>query len=407
MRIPLSDPEVSIKTNSLRQVSNIATSYYLMAMIQADDQFEYRKYATMLRNQVMPKQENKDTYLCVHPEWFDRLPLNNNFENSTNEHVVDSTTCSMCGFSNYCTLGIDRREFVTIQPLDHTSLPAKDQIMPLFTFDNKGHEHIPTDPFVGFSHHAGSTRNLYIAKLESIMKKFPTNKKYSSTLKYAIGYDRESGRVLWPLDQIFLEFHEKLKKNSMLDIGEIYLESGQELTLIDEKFILDAAADVGWLKSRDTKRRKTAFLSFFSAIIDLLKNDRRFLPLRTKGHSSMTPGVEHGFSNSGSGFAIIGFIWMMLRTNDFEILIKNYNRCEELDFLTERIIKSNYKEHPQLPKYLPRYPALALIPKSWTSSFKLESPIFRVINGVEYDGNNVLLIIDSLGTNFDGVFKNG
>ena len=98
---------------------------------------------------------------------------------------------------------------------------------------------------------------------------------------------------------------------------------------------------------------------------------------------------------------------MMLRINDFEILIRNYNRCEELDFLNERIIKSSYKEEPQLPKYLPRFPALALIPKRWTSTFNLESPIFRVINGVEYDGNHVLLIIDSLGTNFDGVFKNG
>ena len=91
---PLSDPEVSMKTNSLRTVSDIATSYYLMAMIQADDQFEYRKYATMLRNQVMPKQENKDTYLCAHPEWFDTSPK----EISINEQIVDSTTCSMCGF---------------------------------------------------------------------------------------------------------------------------------------------------------------------------------------------------------------------------------------------------------------------------------------------------------------------
>ena len=403
MRIPLSDPEVSMKTNSLRTVSDIATSYYLMAMIQADDQFEYRKYATMLRNQVMPKQENNDTYLCAHPEWFDTSPQ----EISINEQIVDSTTCSMCGFSNYCTLGIDRREFVTIQPLDNTSLPAKDQIMPLFTFENKGHEHIPTDPFVGFSHHAGSTRNLYLTKLESVMKKFPTNKKYSSTLKYAVGYDRESGRVLWPLDQIFLEFHEKINSNSMLNVSDIYLNSSQELTLIDKNFIIDAAIDVGWLKSKDTKRNRTALLSFFSALIGLLKNDKRFIPLRTKGYSSMTPRVEHGFSNSGSGFAIIGFIWMMLRINDFEILIRNYNRCEELDFLNERIIKSNYKEEPQLPKYLPRFPALALIPKRWTSTFNLESPIFRVINGVEYDGNHVLLIIDSLGTNFDGVFKYG
>ena len=135
--------------------------------------------------------------------------------------------------------------------------------MPLFTFENKGYEHIPTDPFVGFSHHAGSTRNLYLTKLESVMKKFPTNKKYSSTLKYAVGYDRESGRVLWPLDQIFLEFHEKINSNSMLNVSDIYLNSSQELTLIDKNFIIDAAIDVGWLKSKDTKRNRTALLSFF------------------------------------------------------------------------------------------------------------------------------------------------
>ena len=49
----------------------------------------------------------------------------------------------------------------------------------------------------------------------------------------------------------------------MLNVSDIYLNSSQELTLIDKNFIIDAAIDVGWLKSKDTKRNRTALLSFF------------------------------------------------------------------------------------------------------------------------------------------------
>ena len=407
MKIPLSDPHISVKSNSLRQVSNVTTSYYLMAMVQASDQIEYRKYATMLRKHIMPKQENQYTYLCAHPEWFEESKQNYNSGKYENKEMVDSTTCSLCGFSNYCTLGIDQREHVTIHSLDRTLMPARDQILPLFTFENVGFEHIPTDPFVGFSRHAGSTRKLYIVKLESLMKRFPADKKYSSTLEYAIGYDRQSGRVLWPLEQIFLELYEKQKKSSMINVNDISLKDGYEMTIMDRQFILSASSTIGWLKTKDTKRKKNELLSFFAALIYLLKTDNRFSQLRNKGNSSMTPGVEHGFSSSGSGFAVIAFIWMSSRIDDFNILIGNYSKGENLDFLIERLVQSEFQENPHLPKYLPRYPALALIPKNWNATFNLESPIFRVINGVEYDGDCVLLIIDPLNSDLEGVFNNG
>ena len=94
---------------------------------------------------------------------------------------------------------------------------------------------------------------------------------------------------------------------------------------------------------------------------------------------------------------VMALRWMELKPEDFRHLLgeRFAGLTSELDLTRIPIGKKfTLKGSTQ---YIPRVPAIALVPLNMNADFSMELAAARIIDAHEYDGEEVLLLIDGLG----------
>jgi hypothetical protein len=145
---------------------------------------------------------------------------------------------------------------------------------------------------------------------------------------------------------------------------------------------------------------------FFQGIAEFLQSNEHFQGLRSKGWASMSPGVEHPYPIGGSGFMVMALRWMQLKPEDFRRLLVERFAGLHSNFDLSRISIGKQFDFKGSTKYLPRVPATVLVPFHLNTDISLELPAARIIDVHEYDGNEVLLLIDGLGLDFQEELTN-
>ena len=387
MKIPLSDPLTSKAEPVFRAIESTKFSFLMLSLLSEESSVQYRKIATQLRAEISPIQGGQGTYECVHPEWFDE----------GKGAIVDSTSCNFCAYAHYCTMGKDNRETVEIVPLKGTRSPGINTIARLFDFNGEADEHIPNDPFVGFSHRAGQSRTLYLIEMTKLQERFPTITLLDVPLENAVGYDRLSQQPIWPVDQLFLEEYERQNKNVLLKFEDIPYPPLSDLNAVDRRLVEHVAAKNNWLREQDSPKMKNGLYRFLLGIGDFLKHSSTFTGLHSQGYASMSPRVEHPYPLGGTGFLIFALRWMELKPNDFRDLAKDQTKSYGLDFDISRLPHGKSFSQHGATQYVPRLPAIALVPTKPLHEVNLELPAVKIIDVHQYRGKNTLLIIDGLG----------
>ena len=233
MRFSLSDDEVApVNKEAMRAISHPKTLFYLTGLLTAATREIYQNAAMNLRNHLKPKSDSSETYICPHPDWFD----------DTSPTSVDSMTCRYCGFSQKCTLGSKKQQTVGIFPLGTAKLPPADVLRPIFTNHDFDFDFLPMDPFIGFSHSAGNTRDLYLIKIQELDELIPCLVEPNTPYHCAVGVDRFTQKVIWPFDQLLLVHHHQAKKSP----SRFGVHKPEPLTKIDQRLLLKATSLHGW-----------------------------------------------------------------------------------------------------------------------------------------------------------------
>ncbi len=384
--IPLSDPYLNLIEPTFRKIKSEKISFLLYSLLAEESSKKYRSIATELLQAIAPSETDSGRFDCVHPEWFD-----------VHIGLVDSTSCNFCAYSHYCTMGRDARERVEIISLENTVFPPRKALLKCFDFSDEADEHVPNDPFVGFSHSAGKSRRLFLIEFGKFNEKFPSENHFDTELQYAVGYDRCSSQPLWPIDQLFLEEYEKQNKISLIEFEEIPFTSLSRMKEIDSNLLDAVTLKNGWIVEEDPLDLKEEMHCFFQGIAEFLQSNEHFQGLRSKGWASMSPGIEHPYPIGGSGFMVMALRWMQLKPEDFRRLLVERFAGLHSNFDLSRISNGKQFDSKGSTKYLPRVPATVLVPFHLNTDISLELPAARIIDVHEYDGNEVLLLIDGLG----------
>lgn len=393
--IPLSDPYLNFIEPTFRKIKSEKISFLLYSLLAEESSVKYRSIATELLQTIAPSEKDSDRFDCVHPEWFDG-----------HLELVDSTSCNFCAYSHYCTMGRDARERVEIIALENTVFPPRNALLKCFDFSDEADEHVPNDPFVGFSHSAGKSRRLYLIEFEKFNDKFPSENYFDTELQYAVGYDRCSSQPLWPIDQLFLEEYEKQNKISLIEFEEIPFTKLSRMKEIDSDLLDAVTLKNGWIVEEDPPDLRDEMHCFFQGIAEFIQSNEHFQGLRSKGWASMSPGVEHPYPIGGSGFMVMALRWMQLKPDDFRRLLVERFAGLHSNFDLTRISTRKQFSSKGSTKYLPRVPANVLVPFELSVNIPLELPAARIIDVHEYDGNEVLLLIDGLGLDFQEELRN-
>lgn len=394
MKIPLSESHTADVMPEFRSIYSTKSTLLLANLLEAKSDREYRKAATNLRFHLQPKNDSKTTkYPCLHPDWFD--------DYAKKDMVVDATTCRMCGYGQDCTLGQDNRDYVEIVSLDNSRIPSKKYFQEsCFTaYDKNGM--IVIDPFLGFSSRAGKTRKLYIISQDEFSKRFPSsNSNYE--FDSSIGYDRCTGQSIWPIDQLFLQQYELISGKLNFEIIGDKNIFDNELSIIDQNCLLKVAYENGWLLQSDADNVKLGIKILFSRLIKTLKLKEIYSQMHNILLLSMIPKIDIPYNCSGSGYLNIAMRWAELKPNDLESYRQSLELGKEVDLVQDlllgRIIKPLFKElNKGAVQYLPRFPMIAISPSKLLKNIEFEHSVGKVIDVAEYIGDEILLLIDSLG----------
>jgi len=366
--------------------------------LEAETDTEYRLAATTLQLHMLPPEESdSQKYECVHPDWFD--------SQSPTPVEVDSTTCMLCAYRQYCTLGrTDGRDHVEVILLDDSTMPLKEMLQEhcFSAFDLGGNLEV-IDPFRGFTSKAGLTRKLYLISQSEFSARYP-DALNDSPFDAAIGYDWELQQAIWPIDQLLLEKYERSRILLQFEIiGSGQLKKGN-LSLLDQDSLDEIASDRGWVKSTDSREFRDGLHLLFSRFVKVLKHKRLARRFEKLANMPMVPNIDHPFSRSGSGFLHLAIRWIELKPGDLDIYIKNLSAEKSEQEIQEKVVQrlrvpqsGSIAVHSV--RYRPRFPMIAITPESQFSEIELEQPAGRIIDVVVSTGTTNLLLIDSLDIN--------
>ena len=395
--IPLSESYSKKAEPTFRQVNDPKISFLILSLLTEESSIKHRSIATELRNLLVPEHRGSKCFECVHPEWFDE-PV----------EFVDRTSCNFCAYAHYCSIGKDTREAVEIIPLDGTAEPRRGSLIQCFDFSGEADQHVPNDPFVGFSHNAGHSRRLFLIEMDKFEIFFPGDVVTGRNLQCAVGYDRLSQQSIWAIDQFFLEEYEKRKIQSQLKFEDVPFPDLKFLTQMDRDLLTHVLQSKGWLLEEDLGQNTEENLHrFFLGLTHLIKKSPHFSRIASKGNASLTPHVEHPYALGGTGFMIFALRWMELRPNDLIEFLKEQSEQQSFEFDFSRLTASKKFDREGATQYMPRMPAIALIPSRGTLDLSLELPAAKIIDVHQYDGSKTLLLLDSLGLDLTEEIKYG
>lgn len=391
MKIALTDPQIDLPNPVSREVSSPKLAQMLISILAEEDPEKYRALATKIHQASSPDHEHEETYNCLHPDWFGDI---------VGIFPIDSVTCSFCAYAHACSLGTDNRPTVAIVPLLGTSLPEREVLVDVFERVSNSSD-MPYDPYIGFSHRAGKPRNIYAIEYSRFLKSFPESLVSTFKPQYAVGYDRSSGVSLWPQDHAFLEVFEQLNKQNLEHFEEIKTGSKGTLSRLETNLVLEVCHDNNWIMPSDDGRTEGRMLDFFSGVRHFLSTSSLFGPLSELANSSAIPGVDHPHPVGASRWMHLALRWMELQPHTFHRLL-----CEAYpDAEIPKSIKTSSLNYAQMDpgktRYIPRFPAVVLIPKNTPISIKLELGACRIIDVHEYRGRDIVLLLDSLGLSLE------
>lgn len=394
MKIPLTESLIVDVVPEFRSISSTKSTLLLANLLEAKSDREYRKAATNLRFHLQPENDSKTTkYSCLHPSWFD--------DYTKKDMVVDATTCRMCGYRQDCTLGQDQRDYVEIVSLDNSRIPPKKYFQEnCFTAYGKNGTTV-IDPFLGFSSRSGKTRKLYIISQNEFSRRFP-NSNSNYEFDSSIGYDRNTGQSIWPIDQLFLQQYELISGKLKFEIIGDKDIFDNKLSIIDQNCLLKVAYENGWLLQSDAGNVKLGIKILFSRLIKTLKHRGIYPQMRNLLLLSMIPKIDIPYNYSGSGHLNIAMRWAELKPNDLERYRQHLKLDETEDpvqeLLLSRIIQPLFKEQNEgVVQYLPRFPMIAISPSKLFKNIEFEQSVGKIIDVNENNGDEILLLIDSLG----------
>ena len=367
----------------------------LTNLLEAETDSEYRLAATTLQLHMLPPEDSiYQKYECVHPDWFDG--------NASTPIQVDSKTCMLCAYRQFCTLGrTDGREHVEIIPLDDSNMPSKEILQEhcFSAFDSNGNMKI-IDPFRGFTSKAGRTRKLYLISQSEFSARYPDSLN-DSAFDAAIGYDWELQQAIWPIDQLFLEKYERSRVFLQFEIiGAGQLKKGN-LSSLDQACLYEIASQRGWLKSTDSEEFREGLHLLLSRFVEVLKHKKLARRFEKLANMPMVPNIDHPFSCSGSGFLHLAIRWIELKPGDLDIYLeKSLEKFEQemQDKVAQRLrVPPSQNFVNSSIRYRPRFPMICITSESELSEIKLEQPAGRIIDVVVSNGITNMLLIDSLG----------
>ena len=390
LNIALTDPQTDLPEQVSREVASPFLANLLISLLGATDDVSYREIATKIHRESSQKINHDKTYSCLHPNWFNEPQL---------ESTIDSVTCSFCPYSHACTLGKDDRPTVRLVPLLDTVMPSRQLFVDIFEGISTSSE-LPYDPFIGFSHQAGKPRVLYVINYNSFLKHFPDRGSSSYGQQYAVGYDRTTCSSLWPQDHAFLETYEKLNKQNLEKFEDITPGLIQSLSIMEKELILEVCYENGWLMDNDLEEIENKFLTFFAGIKNYLDSSSTFSELRGLMNSISMPGIDHPHRRSASRLMHMSLRWMEIKSQFFQ---NKYREFFGNDEVCNRLISPVLV--PELERgqttYIPRFPAIAILPKNQRQDIYLEHGACKVIDVHEYQGKDVLLLLDGLGISLE------
>jgi len=391
MKIALTDPQIDLPNPVSREVSSPTLAQLLISILAEEDPKKYRTIATKIHQASAPDDEHDDTYNCLHLDWF---------EDIAGTFPIDSVTCSFCAYAHACSLGTDNRPTVAIVPLLGTFLPEREVLVEVFERVSNSSD-MPYDPFVGFSHRAGKPRNIYAIEYSRFLKSFPECHVSTFKPQYAVGYDRSSGAPLWPQDHSFLEVFEQLNKQNLEHFEEIKIGSKETLSRLESNLILEVCYDNNWILASDDGPTEECMLNFFSGVRDFLSTSPLFSPLSELANSSAIPGVDHPHPVGASRWMHLALRWMELQPHTFHRLLCEAYPDAKIPKSIKNLVMNYSQMDPGKTRYIPRFPAVALIPKDTSQTVKLELGACRIIDVHDYRGQHIVLLLDSLGLSLE------
>ena len=361
------------------------------------DETEYRFAASALQTHISSSiSDDLESYECIHPNWFD---------NELNTPcIVDSTTCMLCGYRKYCTLGkFDDREYIEIIKLDNSRMPSKQMLQErCFSANDSNGDHIVIDPFLGFTSKANSTRRLYLISQENFSFKFPDNLN-NCHFDAAIGYDAISQQAIWPIDHLFLEKYEK-KQGALrweLECIEPKALTSGNLSQIDQNCLNKIAFERGWLHPSDPKGFFDTLHLLMSRFVGVLTRKEMGGVFRKLAAIPMTPNIDHPFNYSGSGLLHLAIRWIELKPEDLDYYIEKLGASddeqEKQEMIAKRLRVTKQELNSERTQYLPRFPMIAITAENRLSEVQFEQAGGRIIDIVITDEDSNLLLIDGLG----------
>jgi len=103
---------------------------------------------------------------------------------------------------------------------------------------------------------------------------------------------------------------------------------------------------------------------------------------------------------------VMALRWMQLKPEDFRHLLVERFAGLPSNFDLNRISPSKQFASKGSTQYIPRVPATVFVPFHLPVNIPLELPAARIIDVHEYDGEEVLLLIDGLGLDFQEELTN-
>ena len=142
-------------------------------------------------------------------------------------------------------------------------------------------------------------------------------------------------------------------------------------------------------------------LNFFSGVRDFLSTSPLFSPLSELANSSAIPGVDHPHPVGASRWMHLALRWMELQPHTFHRLLCEAYPDAKIPKSIKNLVMNYSQMDPGKTRYIPRFPAVALIPKDTSQTVKLELGACRIIDVHDYRGQHIVLLLDSLGLSLE------
>ena len=254
------------------------------------------------------------------------------------------------------------------------------------------------DPFIGFSHSAGKTRDLYLLKIQELDELIPCRTEKNTPFHCAVGVDRLTQRAIWPFDQLLLVHHHQAKRCP----SRFGVHKPEPLTKIDRRLLLKASNLHGWagILPDDSK---SSIEDVFSRVISALKSTDFAEEFAKIFSSKVKPLVDHPYPVTGSGEMLCALRMVYFSPDMAFDILAHLGMDKDLFEEIFRDNNSDNETHNQFSddkiRYFPRFPAIAFLPKEGSLDFHLELPQCKIIDVRQYSGLDGLLLLDGLGIN--------